>query len=611
MTGLWKKPWVWALLAIALVGAGAAFWFGRRVAVIALSGSGLDPAIPVEYRVAPSVHPELAAHTKRYAKQWVTVGKRVHVAIGYGLANLVFIEGDTGMIVVDTGENLDQAEAVLAELRTRTEKPVVAVILTHHHADHVLGTAAFVSAEDVKSGKVPVIAHASLIKHYVDETGILAELQAARAMHMYGGPLGPADRENSNAGIGPFLSRAESGFIAPTKTFAETLDETIDGVRMSMRWLPSEAESEIAIYLRDENVLLSADIIQGHTFPNLYTIRGARYRDPMRWVQGVDVLRAWEAESLVLHHGPPVLGRKEVKRVLTVYRDEMQYTHDQTIRRMNQGMTPQEIAEAVLLPPTIEKEHPWSQQFYGTLSHSTRNIYNGYVGWFQGDPVDLNPTPRPEQARRYITLMGGRDRVLTAAKNALAKNKAQEAAELATLLLRVNVSDDEPRRIKASAFRELGYAQMNASWRNYYLVSAMELDGQIPTAIYLREVAKVLGPAFRTLPPESQLATLPTRLRAEATFDKNLIVAVRYTDLDRTFRLHLRHGVLEVSPLRPSGAVMLLEVTQQAMGDLLAGVDPKELLGTAITVQGDPNVAAEFLGYFERPFQAKPEVVVR
>jgi alkyl sulfatase BDS1-like metallo-beta-lactamase superfamily hydrolase len=306
-----------------------------------------------------------------------------------------------------------------------------------------------------------------------------------------------------------------------------------------------------------------------------------------------------------------VLGAKEVARVLRLYRDQIQFVHDQTIRRMNQGMTPQEIAETVTLPPALNDEHPWGRQYYGTVKHSTRNVYGGYVGWFQGDPVDLDPTPRREQARDYVKLMGGRDRVLNEARRAFKANKHQQAAELATLLLRINTEDDEPRRLKAAAFRKLGYAQMNASWRNYYLVSAMELDRQIPEAIYLREAVKMLGPALRGLPAQNQMAALPTRLRAEETYDKDMIAAIRYTEDGTLFRVHLRHGVLEVSPLRPAGAKFVLNVTRESMGDLLAGVDPATLLGSAITVEGDANLAKEFLSYFDRAFQHRPEVVVR
>src|SRR6185437_2667411 len=291
---------------------------------------------------------------------------------------------------------------------------------------------------------------------------------------MFGAALGPADRAGGNAGIGPYVRPGKPGFVPPNRTFADKLDVTVAGVRMQMRYVPSEAESEIAVYLPDAKILLSAEVVQDHTFPNLYTIRGARYRDPMRWVKSLDLLRDFEAESMVPAHGPPVLGREEVARVLTVYRDEIQFVHDQTVRYMNKGLTPEELSQTVKLPPHLDGEKPWGRQYYGTVKQAVRNIYDGYVGWFQGDPVKLDGTPPVEYARRIVGLMGGRDRVLVEARKAYDANDDRFAAELATLLVRVDVKDMDARHLKAAAFRRLEYAQMNASWRNYYLVSAME-----------------------------------------------------------------------------------------------------------------------------------------
>lgn len=580
----------------------------RRTLVIAFEGSGLDPRIPPEYRVPPSIHPELREHTRLYDKRIEKVGDCVYVAIGYGLANIILVEGDAGVVIVDTGETIAQAEEVLAAFRKITPKPIAAVVLTHHHADHVLGTSVFVPPSD--QGRVPIIAHESLVRRYVDETGVIAELQAIRSAHMYGALLGPADKEGGNNGIGPYLGRGAAGFVAPTQTFAESLDVTLAGVRFEMRWVPSEAESEIALYLPDKRVLLSAEVVQDHTFPNIYTIRGARYRDPMQWVRSLDRLREFHAAAMALQHGPPVVGEAEVERVLTVYRDEIQFVHDQTVRYMNKGLTAQEIANVVELPPHLEGEKPWGRPFYGTVKHSARNIYGGYVGWFQGDPVELDPTPPVEQARRLVALMGGRDKVLEAARRAFTDKDDHFAAELATYLIRIDKSDMEPRHLKAAAFRRLGYAQINANWRNYYLVAAMDLDDQLPGHLYQHFAAKMLGTAMKSLPAESQIASLPSRLRAEATLDEDVVAGVRYAGEKEPFRLHLRRGVVEVSRRPIEGAAFTIEVTQAELGAFLAGASFADAFDrTKIT--GDVARAARFFGFFEKPFQSRPEVVVR
>lgn len=599
----------WWLIGLIVVAAAAAVLLRRPVA-IALRGSGLDPAIPQEYRVAPSIHPELAEHTRIFAKKIYKVGDSVHCAVGYGLANIILIEGPGGVIIIDTGETREQAETVLSELRKITSKPIAAVVLTHHHADHVLGTSVFVSPEDGASKRIPIFAHESLVKHYVDENGLIAELQSIRAAHMYGALLGPADREGGNNGIGPYLGRGPGGFVPPNQTFTDQLAVTVAGVRLEMRYVPSEAESEIAVYLPDQKILLSAEVVQDHTFPNIYTIRGARYRDPIRWVRSLDLLREWEAEAMVLQHGPPVLGKEAVAHALTTYRDEIQFVHDQTIRYMNKGLAPDELAEVVKLPPHLDAEHPWGRQYYGTVKHSVRNIYNGNVGWFAGDPVDLEPTPRDEYARRLVALMGGRAAVLTAARRAYAEHDDHFAAELATYLVRIDKKDLDARHLKAAAFRRLGYGQLNANWRNYYLVSAMELDDQVPAAIYTRAVGKMLGTAMKGIPPASQIESLPSRLKAEETFATDVVAGIRYAEEAAPFRLHLRRGVLEVSRRPIPDAQFVLEVTRDSMGTFLAGGSYAEAFATS-PVKGDAALAARFFTWFEVPFKHKPEVVLR
>lgn len=583
-----------------------------RVAVVVLMGSGRDPTIPPGYRVSPSIHAELAEHTKLYEKKVYKIGKRVYCAVGFGLANIIMVEGDDGIVIIDTGETLEQAEHVLAELRKLTPKPVAAVVLTHHHADHVLGTSAFVSAADSQSGKVPIFAHASLVTQYAQENGLIAELQAVRSMHMFGASLAPADREQSNNGIGPFLGRGPTGFLPPNRTFDDQLEVTVAGVHMQMSFVPSEADSEIAVYLPDDRILLSAEVIQDHTFPNVYTIRGARYRDPVRWIASIDRLREFESDEMVLQHGPPVHGKAEVARVLTLYRDQIQFVHDQTVRYMNKGLTPSELAAVVRLPKHLSDERPWGREFYGTVKHSVRNIFNGYVGWFEGDPVGLDPTPRYEYSKRMIALCGGRDKLLAAAEQAQQAGDPQFAAELASLLVHANNDDMQARHLQASAFRKLGYAQISANWRNYYLVSAMELDGQLPGGAYLQQAAPMLSLAFKGLPAASQVAALPSRLRAEATLDQDMRVGIRYLDVHDEFRLHLRRGVLEVAHQPVGDVPLVLEVTREAMGGLLSDTPLSALLqAQAIQVLGDVATAERFVGYFERPFTAKPEVVVR
>lgn len=568
-----------------------------------------SPKVPV------SIHPEVREHTKLFEKKVYRVADVVHVAVGWGMANIVMVEGADGVIIIDTGQHLPHAQAVLAEFRKITQKPVAAVVLTHQHRDHVLGASAFVSPQDAQSGKVPVIAHQSLLAGFLSDVGgITEELQTIRAAHMFGQYLPAEDLKDMNGGIGPGFSGGPSGFVAPNQTFEDSLDVTVAGVRMHLVYVPGEAPTEAAVYLPDHKVLLGADVL-APTYPNIGTLRGARFRDPMEWCRAIDRLRTFDAEALVLHHGPPLQGREAVATVLAQFRDAIQFTHDQALRFMTRGLTPAELSEAVRLPQHLETVSPWLRPFYGTVQDSVRQVYYGLFGWFEGDPVALAPTPRVEYARRLVGLMGGRDRVLDEARKALKAGDPQFAAELTTFLVRVHNGDQEARDLKAAAFRTQGYAQINTNWRNWYLTSAMDLEGTFPSDTYLSRVRGGPGSAqaMAVQPPARQVGSLPIRLKAEEVLDVRMTAEFRYTDVKEVYTVEVRRGVAEVREGAANRPTVALEGDRKALAGLIAHATTVEAAVNtgAVKVTGALAEAERFFGWFERRYAQMPQVTVR
>ncbi len=581
----------------------------------------------------PSIHPELAEHTHLYSPPQVHHIGRVHCAVGWNLANITMIEGDDGIVVVDTGMSQQQATEVMAELARLTAKPVAAVILTHHHVDHVQGTRAVLDTRGADAPRVPIYAHASLMDEYSQENVLIAPIMNARAIPMYNLALSGEDAEGMNAGIGPRFGVGPSGFVRPTHTFDDELEITVAGIRMQLLHVPSEAESELCVWLPDDRVLLSAEVVQDHTCPNIYTLRGAKHRDAKQWYESIDLMRQWrEAEHMVLQHGPPVSGGDEVAAVLEGYRDGIQFQHDQTLRLANQGYAKEEIAQRVRLPPHLESWSPWMRPFYGSVAHNVPAIFNDYLGWFDGDPVVLAPTPRPEHARRLVELMGGRDAVLRAATAALDdEDDPQFGAELATYLIRVDVDDRQARLVKARAFRRLGYAQINPTWRGFYLTAAGYLDGSLgellDTLHQLTGTVRNSPDVLAQLPPGVIVAQLPPRLVAEAVLELRLVVGLSFTDPEPAgadgagsgadqadeFTVELRRGVAEVrGGLDPAAAVVLRGARHVLGPVLLAGGDPTERLATdGLVVDGAPEAATTFLSAFEDPPTQYPPIFVR
>ena len=569
------------------------------------------------YGRRPWIDPELAAHSGLFERKIHRIGERVYCAVGYNLANIIAVDGPEGLVIVDTGLEMRQGEEVLADLREITAKPVAAIVYTHHHVDHVQGTRAFASEAEIDSGAVPIIAHESLLEQYVQENGAIGPIMGARAISMYNIALDGEEMEGMNLGIGPFLRAGENGFVPPTQLFGDEYSVTLGGVRMEMYWVPSEAHSELCILLPDERTLLSAEVIQDHCFPNLYTLRGALFRDPQRWCRSIDSMREFGAdvEHMVLQHGTPVSGNEEIHTVLRNYRDAIQFTHDQTMRWANKGYAKDEIARMVRLPPHLEGFAPWLRPYYGSVEHSVPQIYAGTIGWFDGDPTALAPTPREQYAERLVRLMRGRDAVLEEARGALAAGDPQFAAELCSYLIRIDREDRDARLVKAAAFRELGYASLNIGWRGFYLTGARVLDGTLDLDPLYRVMGMVASnpEALRRMPPHALVGLMPLRLKAEESSEIEAAIGLHFTDLEEHWTVEVRRGVAIVTPSRSERVVARAVGPRGALGVLVAGTLEVEAAidVDGVEVEGSREALAEFLGRFELIYERFPNYFLR
>ena len=554
----------------------------------------------------PSIHPELAAHTDHFEKQVYKVTDNVYAAVGWGLANTLMIEGTDGVIIVDPGISLESAQLVEAELRKITDKPVKAVVYTHFHPDHWGGVKAFVSEQEVASGAVDIIAHETLLENVVRQGGLVGPIQAMRSGYTFGVFLAPEDVAGMNGGIGPAEGAGTATFIAPTKTIQDRLETVIAGVEMEIFFVPSEAPDEIAVYLPKTNLLLSAEVIQGPTLPNIHTLRGTKFRDPVTWVRSIDLLRSYKADYMVPSHGQPLSGADKVEEVLTMTRDGIQFVHDQTIRHMNKGLTPDELAGAVAFPPHLAGYTPYLREYYGTVKHSVRQIYTGYLGWFAGDPTALDPTAPVERAKRHVELMGGRDNVLASALKAFRADDPQWAAELTTYLIRINHEDEEAKALKAAALRKLGYASMNINWRNWYLTSAMELEGKIEPIPALRKIAANFASpdVIAQWPMEILIEGLAPRLRAQASLDTHIVAGFKKPDGSESgYGLEIRRGVAQFHPRLPAETDFTLTLDRNTLIGLSRGLLSLEdgMAAGKIDLTGDLEKAKTFLAKFDPP----------
>lgn len=563
---------------------------------------------------SPFIAPRLTEHSKTMEKKIYRIGSNVYAAVGYGLSYPVMVEGDDGIIVIDPGETINMMQDVMSEFRKLTDKPVRAVIISHCHGDHWGGMSVCVTPEQSRSGEVKVIVDETFMPHFAESGGELLDIRMGRAVWMYGSVLPIGEHGYVNLGCGPVLSKGMNQFVQPN-TFVlvkEGLRTTIAGVDLELFHCEAETEDAMCIFLPQEKIMFVGDAVQGEIFPNLYTVRGTA-RDARKWYQGIDLIRSYHPNHLVGTHMRPLLGEEACTALLTDYRDAIQYTHDQAVRMMNRGLTPPyAVQELGTLPPHLFRKDRLGE-FYGTFKQGIRGTYDRYLGWFGGEPSQLDPVSPVESAERHIALMGGRNAVLAEAEAAVAKKEYAWAAELLCYPLRINPKDEKALSLKGQAVRALGYQTENATWRNWYLTCALAYEGAFT------KLAETVGSnagfppfsnSFLGLPNAAMFDALKVKLDGPRGAGVRLLLEADVADEGERFWLELRRGVLEVHTEKPaclSDAVTLCAVKAQ----WAKLVTSEQTVSDAVAegaICSDPAGAEQFLGYFEpfTPFTSMP-----
>ncbi len=548
--------------------------------------------------IQPSAHPELAAQMALYeTPRIITTLGHIHTAHCYTGSNCTLIEGEDACILVDTLSGELPGDDAAVAFQAITDKPIKAVIVTHFHPDHVSGIFSFVSEEDIWSGAVEVIGQRELTDNLLRDGGILAPIRNRRGPFQFGAHLDYGVTGGYGSAIGAPPRRGKSGFVDPTRTFESLLELEIAGIKLQVIHVPSETDDQSVVWLPEEKVLISADAIQGMTFPNIYALRGTQFRNPMQWAKGMDTLRQLNADILIPHHGPTVEGADAVEELLCAYRDAIQYLHDQSVRWINQGFTWDELADKVTMPEHLA-EHPWLGEFYGSYKHSVRSVYAGYIGWFQGDAVELDPHPWKERAERYVTAMGGRESVLAQAQEAFDAEDYRWAMDIITWAIRADSDDMEARRVKAQALRGWAYQQKNSTWRNWGLCQALELEGELGEQ---RGGHKVQPGQARNYPTSRLLELMTVRLIAENAFDTQLIMGFVSTDTDESCGLEIRRGVCQFHDTLPERCDVTLSFKRQFLSEWAGGATTFDegINSGAVELIGERSDVGNFFSKFE------------
>lgn len=475
------------------------------------------------------------------------VTDRIYQVRGLDLANMTLIEGEHGLIVMDPLLSVETARAGLAMyFRHRPQRPVVAVIYTHPHVDHFGGVRGVVDEADVKAGKVQVIAPQGFFEHAISENVLAGPAMKRRAQYMYGAPLPRGPRGQVDAGLGKGVpANATVSLIAPTRLIEKPFETLrIDGVDIEFQLTPgTEAPAEMNLWFPAFKALCMAENAS-HVQHNILTLRGAQVRDAKVWAHYLDqsLLRYGDqAEVVFAQHHWPTWGGAAIREYLADQRDMYAFLDSQTLRLLNRGLTPTEIAaELTSLPPRLASKW-YSRDYYGSLSHNVRAVYQRYVGFYDGNPATLNPLPPSEAGQRYVAALGGSERVLTLAREAYGKGDYRWVAELTRHLVFAQPENSAARDLQADALEQLGYQSENATWRNAYLTGAQELRNGVAAGASKGGSADDL---VRALTPTLFFDYLGVRVDAAKAAEQDLTINWRFTDLNEDYALTLRNGVL-------------------------------------------------------------------
>ena len=495
---------------------------------------------------ADSVNPSLWRQAQLNAIHGLfEVTDRVYQVRGFDMANMTIIEGDTALIIIDTLSTPDTARAAL-ELyyQHRPKKPVGTVIYTHSHADHFGGIKGVISEAEIAAGKVQLLAPSGFMEAVAGEFIIAGTAMSRRAQYQFGGLLPPGPRGHVDVGLGKAGPRGAFTLIAPTGVIDKNMDRrVIDGVEIVFKLVPgSEAPSEMLIYFPQFRVLDMAEDVT-HTIHNLYPIRGAEVRDGNLWSRYIsEALETFgdKSDVVIAQHHWPVAGQARVVNLLKKQRDMYKFINDQSLRLMNEGYTPAEIAETLRMPASLEQE--WSTRgYYGTLRQNAKAVYQKYLGWYDANPANLDPLPPVESARKSVEYMGGADAVIARARADFAKGEYRWVATAMNQVVFAEPANRAARELGADALEQLGFQAESAAWRNAYLVGAMELRNGVPK---VPVVGTVNPDTLRAVSNEQYFDFLGVRLNAGKAEGKTMVLNWNFTDSKQQFVMTLEHSAL-------------------------------------------------------------------
>lgn len=554
-----------------------------------------------------SANPSLWRNTKSNANYGLfQVSDDIYQVRGYDLSNMTFVRTDNGWIIMDCLASSDTAKAVLELFKSEMgDIHIVAVIISHAHIDHYGGIQGVLTQdeladpplsldEQIASGKTAIIVPDGFENAVMSENVFVGTAMKRRSLYQYGSVIQPGEQGRLSVGIGLAVSQGEVGYLSPTFNVTEEVFETtIDGVKVIFQLTPdTESPAEMNTYFPDKKALWLAENCTA-SMHNIYTLRGAEVRDANSWARYITEAQSLfgkDAEVVFQSHNWPHWGNHVIQEYMTNTAAVYKFMHDQTLLYINQGYTSTEIANMIELPEALNKVW-YTRQYYGTLKHNVKAIYQKYMGWYDANPVHLDELEPTEYAKKLIEYLGDADEVLEMAKSDYEKGEYQWVAQITNTLVYADPENEQAKYLCADALEQLGYQAESGAWRNAYLVAASELRNG--TDMYPPSAVTGSGSTAQQMDMQTTLDYMGIMLDSTKLADKSFTINLQVAN-DQNYLLKVHHGVLLYYPDEQDENADITITTKKAGILAIAACNEDGISKLVESVEGDQELYKAF-----------------
>ena len=387
---------------------------------------------------------------------------QVYIVGGQG--NSVLVETERGLVITDTGPGGKVTRGMIEQVRSLSDKPLLAIIYSHGHLGYNHGAHLWLADARERGHEAPAVIGqerlARRYRRYQETWGLQAHLNGIQ----FGANMPEQPREE--------------WFTFTTETFRER--HVIDGGDRTVEVLaaPSETDDAMALWLPDSRILYAGPgFIK--SIPNIGTPLRT-LRDPVRWADTMERLMALEPDILVPEFGSPVHGAEKAREAMQLTVDALRYLRRETVARMNRGMTEWEIINDMEYPDALFG-HRWMRPSYGMPEYIVRDIWRSENGWWDRNATHLHPADPDAVAAALRGAIADPDHLLAVAERHWREGERQLALHVLDLLMPERGGDgavQRARAMKAELLRELAERSPSFVSAQIYRSEARRIENQ-------------------------------------------------------------------------------------------------------------------------------------